>query len=231
MKIRTLLAALVLLSSTTAQAIDFGVGVKAGTLGAGVDFSIALTQTINARLSLTTIDRDFDETLEIEDSDNTATLDSTINLNFGSTALLFDWHVFDGTFHLTAGMLKNDSKLDLQGTITDATVVFDGTSYDVSTEFVDPNMSGKISFGDSFEPYIGLGWGRKASPHSGFSFSAEIGVVLTDPKVTLTAPEAVNPAVQTQLDADVKAAEDAAAEDLSAFEVWPVLSIGLNYAF
>ena len=38
-----------------ADALEVGVGVKAGTVGVGVDLSVALTQTINARISVTSI--------------------------------------------------------------------------------------------------------------------------------------------------------------------------------
>jgi hypothetical protein len=55
--------AAILLSSitivaTNVNAADVGVGVKAGTLGYGADFSVTLTKTINARISLTTLSID-----------------------------------------------------------------------------------------------------------------------------------------------------------------------------
>lgn len=49
-----LITALLLLISN-ADALEVGVGVKAGTVGVGVDLSVALTQTINARISVTSI--------------------------------------------------------------------------------------------------------------------------------------------------------------------------------
>lgn len=222
---------LALLLSSNANAIDFGVGVKAGTVGSGAEISIGLSQTINARLSLTSISVDYDEILEISDANNSATLDSTMNLDFGASALLFDWYVFDGTFHLTAGFMKNDSTIDFTGTITDATVEFDGTTYNVATDFVDPTMTGRISAGEDYEPYLGIGWGRKAGDEPGLSLSVELGVVLMDPSIDLTAPRLNNTANQALIDADVDAAESAAKEDLSVLEAWPILSVGLNYAF
>ena len=44
-----------LLMISNADALEVGVGVKAGTVGVGVDLSGALTQTINARISVTRI--------------------------------------------------------------------------------------------------------------------------------------------------------------------------------
>ncbi len=233
MKPAAIIAGLVLIATTSAQAYDIGVGVKAGTLGAGVDLSVALTPTINARLALTSVNTDFDETLDINDAnENVATIDANINLDFGASALLLDWYVFNGTFHLTGGMMKNTSKIDLVGTITSATVKFDGVDYNVS-DFVDPTMTGKISMGNSFQPYLGIGWGRKADVNPGLSLSVELGVVLMDPDVDLTAPRVTSGSSvnQADIDQDVKAAESSANDELSALKAWPVLSIGLNYAF
>ena len=231
MKLKTLFAGLAMIVSSNMYAADIGVGLKAGTLGAGVDISVALTQTINARLSLSKSSFDFNETLDINDANNTATIDGTLNLDFGSTAILFDWYVFDGTFHLTGGFLKNSSSIDLNGRITDANVVFNGTSYNVLTQFQDPNISGTIALGNSVQPYLGIGWGRKADDDPGFSVSLELGVVLLDPSVDLKAPVTVDPTLQAQLESDVNAAEVTANEEVSVLEAGPVISLGLNYAF
>lgn len=233
MKISVTIAGLALLLSTSVQALDIGVGVKAGTLGNGVDLSVAISPTVNARLALTKVSTDFDETLDISDDQNSATIDATMKLDFGATALLLDWYVFDGTFHLTGGMVKNNSKIDMVGTVT-GDVVFDGQSYSIS-DFTDSTMTGRISAGESYEPYVGIGWGRKAGVEPGLSLSVELGVVLMDPSIDLTAPT-LDPSVftaadQAQLEAEVNNAESAANDDLSVFKVWPVLSIGLNYAF
>ena len=53
-KLGGLITAMFLMISN-ADALEVGVGVKAGTVGAGVDLSVALTQTIKARISVTSI--------------------------------------------------------------------------------------------------------------------------------------------------------------------------------
>ena len=225
-------AVLSLFMTSNVQALDFGVGVKAGTTGVGAEVSVALTQTINARISVTSISDEFDDNFEIEDDDNNANIDATLDLDFGATALLFDWYVFDGTFHITAGMVRNDSSIELSGEITDANVVFNGQTYNVASEFEDPNLSAKIDAGDSFEPYLGIGWGRKADDDPGLALSIELGVMLFSPSVELIAPTATDSAEQDELNANVAEAESAAEDEISdALEVYPVLSIGLNYAF
>ena len=231
MKKSLAIAGCLIFFSTSATALDLGVGLKVGTVGPGVDLSVALTKRLNARVSLSYIDESLSEDIEISDADNSANLDADLDFGFGATGVLLDWYVFNGGFHLTAGMMRNTSKIDLDATITDATVVFDGTTYNVATDFANPSMGGEIAWGDSFEPYIGVGWGRKAGGNGGLSFTAEVGVMLLSPEVKLEAPTATNPANQATLDEDVRAAESSAEDDLEDLEAWPVLSLGVNYAF
>ena len=116
-KLSGLITAMLLLISN-ADALEVGVGVKAGTVGAGVDLSVALTQTINVRISVTSIDiENQTDTITIGDPGFEGELDTTMNFDFGASALLFDWYVFDGTFHLTAGLLKNNGKIAFSGTL------------------------------------------------------------------------------------------------------------------
>ena len=223
---------LVFLFTTNASAVDVGVGLKAGTLGAGVDITVALTKTINARIGITSIDIEGeDETIEVGDSGSTGDLDAELDFDFGATALLIDWYVFDGTFHLTGGLVRNDSKVSFSGALQDGIVV-DGEVLDPSD--INGNISGDISLGESFQPYIGVGWGRKAGIEPGLSVSVELGVALLDPSANLNANVDVsgsNSLTQAELDDLVKGIEDDATDDLSALEAWPVLSIGVNYAF
>ena len=221
-----------LLFVSNANALDFGVGVKAGTLGAGVDLSVALTRTINARIALTSVDIDSQsERITIGDESNQGELDARLDASYGANALLFDWYVFDGTFHLTAGMVKNNGRADLTGTLLDDFVI-DGQA--VATDDINGNIGGSVSLGDSYQPYLGIGWGRKASEDSGLSLSVEIGVALLDPKVDLNASVntgGTNGLSQQELDDRLNAAQRDAEADLDELELFPVLSVGLNYAF
>ena len=232
MKIAATIAGLALMATTSAQAVDLGVGVKVGTVGAGADISIALTNTVNARLSLTKFNiNDLNETVTIGDSGNEGDVDATMQLDFGANALLLDWYVFDGTFHLTAGMMKNNGKVDFSGVLLNSVTV-DGQPIDTSD--IDGAITGSVSLGDSYQPYVGIGWGRKASSEPGLSFSLEIGVALLDPKATLSATvdgTGANGLSQSELDTRIQNAENDVNSELSVFEAWPVLSVGLNYAF
>lgn len=221
-----------MLFASNANAIEVGVGVKAGTLGIGAELTVGLTKTINARVSLTSIDvADRNETISVGDSTASGDLDATLGLDFGATALLVDWHVFDGTFHLTAGMVRNDTKLSFQGALLNGITV-DGQALD--PDDINGNITGDISLGESFQPYLGVGWGRKAGDGGGLAVSVELGVALLDPSVNLNADVNVsgsNSLTQTELNDRIRAVEDDAESDLSLLEAWPVISIGINYAF
>ncbi len=238
MNFKNLVIALVIfLSPICANALDVGVGIKGGTTGVGVDLSVAITKTVNVRFSTTSYDfGDTSEDIIISETGlnaTKATFNTTLSTDFGATGLLLDWYVLDGTFHVTAGLMKNNSTINLNGNIVGNIVQFNGNSYNVSNDFVggSSTITGNVSLGDSYESYVGIGWGRKASSDPGFSLSVEIGVMLLTPSVNLTAPSLVNIANQSTIDNDINEAEKAAADELANLDMWPVLSIGLNYAF
>ena len=232
-KICGLVTCIVLMISN-AHAFEPGIGVKAGTLGAGIDLSVALTRTINARVSVTRVEIDDQtETITIGDAGFEGDLNTTMNFDFGSSSLLFDWYVFNGTFHLTAGMLKNNGDITFSGTLPNGvTVTLDGQTVDATD--ITGNISGSISAGESYQPYLGFGWGRKAGKNAGISLSIEIGVALLDPSAELNATVNIggnNTLTQADLDASIAAAEDDINAELDILKAWPVISIGFNYAF
>jgi hypothetical protein len=234
MKIAATIAGMAIIATTSAKASDFdyGVGVKAGTLGAGAELRLTLTQTVNARLSLSSGSTNYETTIGIDDGNNVATVDVSLDLDFGANALLFDWHVFDGAFYVTVGMIKNTNSFNLEGALTDSSVMFNGHTYSVS-QFIDPTVSGKINLGSSVQSYLGIGWGRKADDDPGLSVSLDLGFVKMDPSIDLKAPivRADSGLDQAVIDQDINAAESAANKELSVLNVWPVVFVGINYAF
>lgn len=214
------------------NALEVGVGVKAGTVGTGVDLTVALTRTINARLSLTNVDiDDQDETITVGDDGAEGDLDAELGLDFGANALLIDWHVFNGTFHLTAGMMRHTGKADFSGALVSG-ITIDGQDLDPSD--FSSEIGGDVELADSFQPYLGFGWGRKAGDGGGISVTIDIGVALLDPKVSLEATVnggGANALSQSELDSRLRGLEDDAEGDLDDLEAWPIVAFGINYAF
>jgi hypothetical protein len=216
---------------SNAFALDFGIAAKAGINGVGLDLSVGLTKTINLRLSGAAIDiDDEDETIDVGDDGGEGEIDAEVDFDYGANALLVDWHAFNSNFRFTAGMMKNNGSADLDGVLV-GNITVDGI--DINESDIS-DLGGEIELADSYQPYLGIGWGRGAGGDGGFSFSADLGVVMLDPNVDLDAtlvPTGANTLTQAELDTALKGLEDDAEDDLDDLELWPVFAVGVNYAF
>lgn len=222
---------LLLFFATSASALDVGVGVRAGINGIGGEVSVGLTKTINLRILAASVDvDDEDETIDVGDSGGEGEIDATLEFDYGASALFVDWHVFDGSFHLTAGLFRNDSGADLSGTLV-GNIVVDGQPIDQGD--ISGEIGGEIKLADSFQPYLGIGWGRRAGGDGGLSVTFDLGVALLDPEVSLdaTVNAGGNFTSQAELDDTLRGLERDAEDELDDFEIWPIASIGINYAF
>lgn len=205
--------ATVMLGTSSAAMAEFGVGVKASTLGAGIELGTALTDTLAARVALNKYSKDDDQT--IDDIDYTAELD------LNSSALFLDWHPFSGTFHLTAGYLFSNSDLSASATPANS-VEIGGTVYNPSDI---GRIDATVNLGSG--PYVGLGWGNVAA--KGFGFTFELGVVqqgTPDVDLTIEDPNGVI-AANNDIEKERKNMED----DLDEFDLYPVVSLGVSYGF
>ncbi len=226
------LCLVLLVFSAQAQAVDLGVGLKVGVNGIGVDLSVGLSKTVNLRLSTASIDiDDEDDEIEVGDDGGETDLDAEFEFDYGANAILLDWHIFDSGFRLTGGMMRNNGAVDLTAALQ-GNVVLDGE--DLAPGDIRGDISGEIELAESFQPYIGIGWGRGAGGEGGLSFNADVGIALLDTSVDLDAevrangPNGLNDtSLQRRLDAMAKDAED----ELDDLELWPVLAVGINYAF
>ena len=232
MKNRLCLALALLILSAPATALDLGVGAKVGTAGPGIDLSLGLTRTIAVRLSLTDFDIDDEsETVTVGDSGAEGDIDAELGLDFGSSAVLFDWYVFNGGFHLTAGMMRHNGGMDFSGRLL-SDIVVDGQSLAASD--IAGEIGGEIKLADSYQPYLGFGWGRKAGDGVGLSLTVDVGIVLLDPSADFSATVDAggdNGLNQQQLNDRLREIEDDAEADLDDFEAYPIVSLGLNFRF
>ena len=226
------LACAFLLFSSAAQALDFGVGAKVGINGVGLDLSVGLTKNINARISVAGIDIEGEEdSITVGDDGSQADLDYDIDFDYGANALFIDWHVFGGGFRVSAGMLKNNGSAEGTSTLQGA-IEIDGQPLDPTD--INGGIGTDVSLGESYQPYTGIGWGRGAGGDGGFSFSFDAGVALLDTSVDFDAEAnagGTNGLSQGELDSILRGLEKDAQGELDDFELWPVLALGVNYAF
>ncbi|MDX1610210.1 MAG: hypothetical protein R3225_08835 [Halofilum sp. (in: g-proteobacteria)] len=154
------IGALLLATTATPAAADFGIGARAGTLGLGVDLAYGFTPLFNVRVGLNRYSYDFDFTTN--DGDYQA------ELELDSAHALLDFHPLGGGFRITGGLLSNDNRIDASGTVSGS------------------NVDARIDF-DSSVPYAGIGWGNATRGFLPISWSIDLGIVAQgSPNVTIT---------------------------------------------
>lgn len=209
---RTAVAGLMLGASSMAVA-ETGVGVKAGTLGGGVELGIGLNDSFSARLGLNKYDKSDDQTID--------DIDYSADLELSSTTLYLDWHPMQGSFRVTAGYLLSDNKLKANATPS--------SNVEIGDQSYSPSDIGEINasaaLGDG--PYLGIGWG--SVPATGFGFTFDLGVVsMGTPDVNLKIDD---PNGVIAANNDIEKEKANIEDDLDDYDMYPVISLGISYGF
>lgn len=186
------------------------------TLGTGLSASFPLTDTIGGRVGFNKFSKTFDKT--------SGQVNYTGDLKLSSFEALADWHIFNGITHLTVGVMNNGNKFSLTAVPSGGNIIINGTSY--STALVG-TMTAAVDF-NKVAPYLGFGWSGQAK-NTGFSFKSDFGILFQGkPKATVTCTNPTNDAI---LAADCAAAQTTLGTDLENFTRYPVISLGIGYAF
>lgn len=188
-----------------------GIGVKAGTLGVGVDLTGRLTNWLSVRGSYSSAD--VSRRQDISDVDYAGTL------NLGAYGVLVDFHPFRGNFRLTAGMMRNRTGIELTATPTSDVTIGDNTytPAEVGT------LKGGVSFKDDVA-YFGFGFGNAAKEPGRIRFLVDLGVLTQgsgDARLSTTG-SGVLAADLAKEEADVEGKID-------KFKLWPVLAFGISF--
>ncbi len=214
-----LLLVLVVLLSGGAGCADWGglaISGKTGTLGLGGELTTGVSQNVNARVGLNTLDFDFDGDIEDNEYD--------IGLDFSSYSALVDWYVFDGSFRVSGGVVSLDHELDLDAELDENLDIGDNEYTPAEVGI----LSGTAEI-DDLAPYVGIGWGDTLGRKKRWGFYTDLGVAFAgSPDVDLSATGATP---GSTLAADLAKEEDEIQDELDAFKFYPVLSIGLFYRF
>lgn len=230
---------ILILSITIVHANSLGASGKGGTLGLGLEIDYQINKAFNLRLQANRFNytRDFDEN----------GIEYTGELDLSSAGILIDWRPFIGNFRLTAGIYSNST--ELTGIAIDSA----NEKYDIgygqywSANSNDPLIvNARIELGKSTAGYLGIGWGNSSA--SGFMYSFELGALFAGkPNVSLNASgtaavsvlgleyqfnvqDSNNLLVQT-LNENLRVEEANLANDISEFEIYPVIAFGIGYRF
>lgn len=214
------LAAFALLAFGNASA-DFGVGVKASTLGVGLEGRWdPPVPWFDVRVGLNQYDYDDNGDYGGIDYDSTFALDSyylTGNFKFPLSPLRF-----------TVGAFSNGNELQLASSETAGLVDIGGTSFDLGTV---GRVQGTTSF-DSTAPYAGVGFDFEVFGKAGINL--DFGVLWQgDPNVALGVSnfDSLSPVEQALLTPALEAERAEIEDDVSDYKAWPVISLGFVYNF
>jgi hypothetical protein len=218
MKLRyiTLAAATLLVSGQSAQAEGVAIGLKAGTLGAGVELTTnVIPMMLNARIQANGFNY------------NTTVTNTSVHydakLKLLSVGALADFYPMAGKFRLTAGVYYNGNKLTLTGVPNAASYVINGTTYTAAQA---GTVTGTMDF-NKLAPYAGIGWGDAVSSGSPIGFNIDLGVLYQGkPKTTVTATGAA-----AGLAADIAAEKTKLDNNVTKYKFYPVASVGISYHF
>jgi len=218
MKLRyiALAAAALLVSGQSAQADGVAIGLKAGTLGAGVELTTnVIPMMLNARIQANGFNY------------NTTVTNTSVHydakLKLLSVGALADFYPLAGKFRLTAGVYYNGNKLTLTGVPNAASYVINGTTYTAAQA---GTVTGTMDF-NKLAPYAGIGWGDAVSSGSPFGFNIDLGVLYQGkPKTTVTATGAA-----AGLATDIAAEKTKLDNNVKKYKFYPVASVGISYHF
>lgn len=194
------------------------VGVSVGTLGVGPELGyVFIPNTFDVRLS--------SGFFNYNDTQTSSGVTYNGNLTMESVSALADWHPFSGSFRLTGGLAYNGNSASLAAQPSaSGTYTFNGNTY---TGAQVGTANAKVSF-NPVAPYVGIGWGDD-SLKSGFHFTSDIGLMYQgSPNVALSAS---NPTHNAQLASDVQAAQTTLQNKLNSYQLYPVVSVGIDYRF
>jgi hypothetical protein len=206
------LVALVLLSAGVANADnDFGLGVKVGTLGVGLEASWKPLPYMDIRVGTSSYDYDNDGKFGNIDYDAVFALDqyyATANFHFPVSPMRISAGIYSNGNEF---LLVNDQLQDIGG--------YPGAL--IGTVSSETTFSGTA-------PYLGIGFDFTLAGKVGLNL--DLGVLWQgDPQVTLEVDGILgqDPGFQDVLETERQALED----DMSDFKAWPVISLGFVYKF
>jgi len=218
--LKSALIAAALLSSSVASA-DFGAGIKAGTLGIGIEGRWSPLPWLDVRVGANQYDYDASGPQTGIDYDATLALDTyylTGNLRFPLSP-----------FRVTAGAFANGNELQMTSQDTGgADLIIGGTRFasaDVGA------LQSITSFG-STSPYFGVGYDFEVFGKVGLNL--DFGVLWQgEPSVSLIATgfDSAPPAIQDVLGPALEAERLELEDEVSDYKAWPVLSLSFIYNF
>lgn len=210
------LLALTVLSIGVANAEDsnFGIGVKAGTLGLGAEIRWAPVPIVDFRFGANAYDLNSNDQYAGIDYDATFELESyfvTANINFPLSP-----------FRITAGLFSNSNQMVMVGS--------EPNSYNIGGTTFSPAEVGTLTSTTTFDDvatYVGIGIDFELFGKAGLNF--DLGVLFQgDPVVTLESDmESVNALLRNAIVIET----EELTKKMDSLKAYPVISLSVVYNF
>ena len=218
--LKAVLATAALCASGAASA-DFGVGLKAGTLGLGIEGRWAPIPWFDLRVGANQFDYERNGSQAGIGYDATLALDTyylTGNFKFPLSP-----------FRVTVGAFSNGNEFQMVSQDTG------GLPIDIGGIPFDPADVGQLQSTTSFDktsPYLGIGFDFEVLGKVGLNL--DLGVLWQgDPIVTLEATglETAPPLIQVLLEPAIEIERQQLEDEMSDYKAWPVISLSFVYNF
>ena len=212
------LGIVIALSAFSSARADVTVSAKLTTLGVGLEFAAPINDQAVLRIGGNLLDLSYENEVRRVDYEGDTEL--------RTVGALFDWYLKPGgRFHLTGGVMWNDSRFDLSARGNRGTYELNGVDYRASQV---GRLRATAEF-DTVAPYAGVGWKWPTGVNGAWTWFVEAGLLYQGkPDVTLTADGVLSndPIFRS----DLRAAEQDAEDDLG-FRFYPVIGGGISYRF
>jgi len=208
--------------SGTADAADraTGIGIRGGTMGFGLDFSAAASNSVNLRLAYNYLSH----ADSIKDTD--VVYDGTIRI--GNVSGLLDWHPFASGFRITVGAISGGPEIDMVGKPTGGVYRIAGSTYSAADL---GSLRGTISADNVLTPMIGIGYGNVTDSARRFTFLLDIGAAYGG-RLAVDLGAECRVGLPPTLCMQIKSALQIEIQDLrsrvDAIRWYPVLNIGIG---
>lgn len=215
MRVRAAVASVLMLASGTVLAEGHAIGLKAGALGLGVEYTHEFSERLAIRAGINGSEYGFDG----EESG----IDYEFDLVWDSISVAVDFHPLTTALRLTGGLLRNDNRLEAVSRPS-GNVTIGGDTY---TPAEIGTLTGRIGFDDT-ALFAGVGWDWSKRKRLGMSL--DIGIVDQGaPSVRLRGSGTAlgDPMFQD----DIAAEEAELAAELDDLDLLPYLTLGLVIRF
>ncbi|MGB5257306.1 MAG: hypothetical protein WBN07_00460 [Woeseiaceae bacterium] len=218
LKSTVLFIALLICNTATA---DFGVGLKAGTLGLGLEGRYSPLPWLDVRMGV--------NSFEYDDNGSQAGINYDATFSLDTIYVTGNFRFPLSPFRVTAGVVSNGNEFSMISQDTG------GLSFDIGNDTFSAadvgNLQSVTSFG-STAPYVGVGYDFEIFGKVGLNL--DFGVLWQgEPEVTLEATGLASapPAIQAALSAELENERLELEDEMSDFKAWPVVSLGFVYNF